>query len=113
MIRQLLKELPDLGLLSMQTATTDSVQGIIPDDLKSARVVPVFKKSDKIEVLIYRPISILSIISNVFERAVYDQVETYLDQKKLLYKFHPGLRSRFSTDTCLVHLTDFYKVSSG
>ena len=53
MIRQLLKELPDLGLLSMQTAATGIIQGIVPDDLKPARVVPLFKKSDEAEVANY------------------------------------------------------------
>jgi len=33
----------------------------------------------------YRPVSILSVISKIFERAVYDQVDTYLKEKKLLY----------------------------
>ena len=45
----------------------------------------------------------------MFERVVYDQVESYLDQNKLLYKFQSCLRSRYSTDTCLTHLTDFIK----
>ena len=45
----------------------------------------------------------------MFERVVYDQVEAYLDQKKLLYIFQSGLRSRSSSDTCLTHLTDFIK----
>ena len=84
-------------------------QGVVPDDLKSARVVPLFKKNDKTEVGNYRPVSTLTIISKVFERFVYDQFESYLDQKKLLYTFQSGFRSRYSTDTCLTHLTDFIK----
>ena len=32
-----------------------------------------------------------------------------IDQKKLVYKFQSGFRSRYSTDTCLTHLTDFIK----
>ena len=30
-------------------------------------------------------------------------------KKRLFYKFQSGFRSRFSTDTCLIHLTDFIK----
>ena len=82
------------------------IQGTIPDDLKSARVVPLFKKNDRTEVGNYRPVSILTIIS---KSIVYDQVESYLDHKKLLYQFQSGFRSRYSTDTCLIHLTDFIK----
>ena len=76
------------------------IQGVVPNDPKSAKVVRLFKKNDKTEVGNYRPVSILSIISKVFERVVYCQVEAYLDQKKLLYKFQSGLRSRFS----LIHV---------
>ena len=43
----------------------------------------------------------------MFERDVYDQIESYLNQKKLIYKFQTGFISRYSTDTCLTHLTDF------
>ena len=45
----------------------------------------------------------------MFERVVYNQVESYLEQKKLLYKFQSGFRSRYSTVACLTHLTDFIK----
>ena len=51
----------------------------------------------------------MSIISKVVEKVVYEQIETYLDEKKLLYDFQSGFRGRFSTDTCLIHLTDFIK----
>ena len=40
---------------------------------------------------------------------VYDKIENYLDRKKLLYKFQSAFRGHFSTDTCLIHLTDFIK----
>ena len=40
---------------------------------------------------------------------VYEQLETYLDEKKLLCKFQSRFRGCFSTDTCLIHLTDFIK----
>ena len=85
------------------------IQGIVPDDLKSARVVPNIKKNDKTEVGNYRPVSILSIISKVFERVVYDQLETYLDERKHLYDLQYGFRPKYSTDTCLIHQTDFIK----
>ena len=69
------------------------IQGVEPEDLKSARVVPLFKKNDKTEIGNYRPVSILTILSKVFERVVYDQVESYLNRKRLLYKFQSGFRS--------------------
>ena len=79
------------------------IQGIVTDDLKSARVVPIFKNNDRTEVENYRPVSILSIISKVFERVVYGQLETYLDERKLLYDLQSGFRpkifNRYLLDT--------------
>ena len=85
------------------------VTGIIPDDLKSARVTPIYKKNSKTEAGNYRPVSILSTISKLFERVVYNQLDQYLQDHKLLYEYQSGFRSAFSTDTCLVHLTDYIK----
>ena len=50
------------------------IQGVVADDLKSARVIPIFKKNDKTSVGNYRPVSILNIVSKIYERVVYDQV---------------------------------------
>jgi hypothetical protein len=85
------------------------IQGVVPDDLKSARVVPLYKKNDKTEVGNYRPVSILSILSKIYERVVYDQVEEYLSKNNLLYMFQSGFRRGFSTDTCLIHLSDYIR----
>lgn len=85
------------------------IQGQVPDDLKTARVVPLYKKDDKLSVGNYRPVSILNVISKILEKVVYDQVESYFKDNKLLYKFQSGFRSGFSTDTCLIHLTDFIR----
>ena len=43
-------------------------KGILPDDLKIARVTPVFKAGNENEVGDYRPISILSWFSKILER---------------------------------------------
>ena len=40
---------------------------------------------------------------------VYGQLETYLDERKLLYDLQSGFRPKYSTDTCLIHLTGFIK----
>lgn len=85
------------------------VQGIVPDDLKSARVVPLFKKNDKLAVGNYSPVSILNIVSKILERVVYDQVESYFKESNLIYDFQSGFRKGFSTDTCLIHLTDYIR----
>ena len=50
--------------------------------------------------------AILCVISKLLERSVYVQVEEYLRVNNILYNFKSGFRGSFSTDTCLIHLTD-------
>ena len=57
----------------------------------------------------YRPVSILSCMSKIMEKCVYIQIEKYLDEKQLLYQYQSGFRPGFSTETCLIYLTDYIK----
>ena len=86
--------------------------GSIPDDLKMARIVPLYNKNSKTHVGNYRPISVLSVISKVFEKVVFMQLSDYLSENRLLYEFQSGFRSSYSTDPCLIHLTDYIKLEN-
>ena len=68
-------------------------QNVVPNNSKNARVVPLFKKNKRSEVGNYRPVSVLSVVSKILERAVYTQLEEYLVDKKLLFDFQSGFRS--------------------
>ena len=83
--------------------------GTVPEDMKSARVVPLHKKNSKTDTGNYRPVSILSCISKVLERAVYNQIELFLNKNNLLYELQSGFRPGFSTDTTLTFLTDYIR----
>lgn len=83
--------------------------GVVPGELKSARVKPLFKKSCRSQVGNYRPVSILCIVSKILERAVYFQLESFLTKNKLIYELQSGFRENYSTDSCLIHLTDHIK----
>ena len=83
--------------------------GIVPDEMKQARVCPIYKKSNRLDVGNYRPVSLLVVISKILERAVYNQLEYYLNKNNLLNELQSGFRSKYSTDTCLIHLLDHIK----
>ena len=80
--------------------------GRIPDDMKTARVVPHYKKNSKSEPGNYRPVSILTVMSKILEKTVHKQLENYLRSEKLLYDYQSGFRNSYSTDSCLTQLTD-------
>ena len=82
---------------------------IVPKDMKIARVKPLYKKSSSLEAGNYRPVSILSIVSKILEKSVHSQLVNYLDHNNILYEFQYGFRSKYSTDTCLIHLFDYLK----
>ena len=72
----------------------------------------MYKKGNKSEVGNFRPVSILSIVSKILERAVYNQLKAFLVKNNMLYDLQSGFRGNYSTDTCLIHLTDHIKTQT-
>ena len=60
-----------------------------PDSLKLSNTVPVHKKKDPTDKCNYRPVSILLLLSKVFEKTMYDQLYIYMNN------FLNGLLCRF------------------
>ena len=61
-----------------------------PEELKLAEVNPLFKKADPFVQVNYRPVSLLSHVSKVHKRIIYNQISTYfgLYFSSLLTRFH-------------------------
>ena len=74
-----------------------------PNCLKLARVTPISKGGDSTNAGNYRPISVLSIFSEVFEKVVYKQLYTYFDQNNILYEHQYGFRKHMSTVQALLN----------
>ena len=80
--------------------------GIFPDILKIAKVIPLFKKDDDESFGNYRPISLLSSISKIFERVAFHQLYDYLTSNGLLYESQYGFRKYHSTELAALEFTD-------
>ena len=52
-------------------------QGVFPDSLKIAKVIPIFKQGSRSSCNNYRPISVLSALSKIFERCILNQLIFY------------------------------------
>ena len=81
----------------------------LPSDLKFADVTPAYKKKSKNSKDNYRPVSILSNISKVYERCIYDQMEAYLET--ILSPNQCGFCKGFSAQHCLISLIEKWKKS--
>ena len=85
--------------------------GIYPNDWKAAKVTPLLKKGIKSDPNNYRPISVIPVVSKVFEKIVYNQLYHYLDSNKSLLGCQSGFRSLHSTLTALLEATDAWSVN--
>ena len=79
-------------------------QGIFPDKLKVARVIPVLKSGDATCVTNYRPISILPCFSKILEHIMYKRLYHFLDINNILYSKQFGFKNGHSTDQAIAHL---------
>ena len=84
-------------------------EGNFPNFLKLADVCPIFKKVDKNKCENYRPISLLSNISKLYERAMHTRVYTFLEKFKLLYERQFGFRKRHSTNHAILSILEDIK----
>ena len=100
---------PQLTPIITHIVNLSLISESVPDDLKSAKIIPLHKKKSRLDVGNYRPISILSCVSKVLERCVYIQIESYLRENQILYDYQSGFRPGYSTETCLIHLTDYIR----
>ena len=81
--------------------------GVFPKSLKSAEVIPLFKKGDKTITSNYRPISLLPPLSKVFERHIHNNLTAFISKHKLLHKYQYGFRKNSSTEMALSQLCEY------
>ena len=80
--------------------------GIFPDIWKTARVTPTLKSGRQSDLNNYRPISVLSAVSRIFEKVARDQLFEFLTANDLLSKNQFAYRKLHSTITSLLNVTD-------
>ena len=104
----MLKQAIDIHLLIKTQIIIMSIDNnCYPEDLKLAEVSPVFKKKDDLNKENYRPISVLSHVSKVFERVMYQQIEGFMKDK--LSNLLIGFRKNHNTQHCLTNLLERWK----
>lgn len=79
--------------------------GIFPSTFKLVKVIPVYKKGDKSEYSNYRPISIVPILSKVFEILLNKQILTYFEGNSLFTSSQYGFRKGHSTVEVVLDFT--------
>ena len=82
----------------------------IAEDLKTAKITPIFKDGEKSKYANYRPISVLPTISKILERCVYNQLIRHVESHNILSSQQYGFRKKRSTEiTTLLFLDEIHK----
>ena len=87
--------------------STCFVKAQFPNSLKLADVRPIHKKDSRNEKSNYRPVSILSNISKIYERIIAAQITVFFDN--ILSKYQCGFRKGFSAQHCLLRLIETWR----
>ena len=80
--------------------------GIVPEKLKIAKVIPIYKKQDHEVLSNYRPVSLLPCFSKILERLVFDRSVDYINTHEILNDKQFGFRSNHSTSMAIIELVD-------
>ena len=79
---------------------------LVPNKLKIARVIPLYKSGNKALPGNYRPISVLPALSKILERVAYEQIADHLEKYNMLTSCQFGFRKRYNTELAVTLFTD-------
>ena len=82
------------------------IEGVFPSELKLAKVVPIFKSGESDKVTNYRPISVLSFFSKIFEKTMFKYVVNFMDKHDTIYEYQFGFRKEHSTQHAIITFVD-------
>ena len=68
--------------------------GLFPQQLKTAKVIPVYKNGDSLDCTNYRPVSLLSSLVNLIEKLFPSRINICLEYHKCFYKNQFGFRKK-------------------
>ena len=77
-------------------------QAKIPNDWRTARVTPVFKKGDRSKASNYRPVSLTSICCKTLEHIIHSNIMAHFTRNEILTDHQHGFRSKRSCETQLI-----------
>ena len=106
---------PELSSILSKLYNKCITESCFPSCWKSASVVPIFKNSgDRSDPSNYRPISLLPIISKIFEALINDALVSHFESNQLFSDNQYGFRSSRSTADLLTVITErFYRALDG
>ena len=82
--------------------------GKFPDSFKVAKIIPLHKGGKSNVVNNYRPISILSTLSKLFEKVINKRLVDFFEKYNVINDFQFGFREGYSTTLALTEICDHF-----
>jgi hypothetical protein len=73
------------------------LEGTVPDQLKIAKIKPIYKSKENDLFSNYRPISLLPALSKIVEKVMYNRIYNFFEHSDLFYESQYGFRKKHST----------------
>ena len=86
--------------------TRSLVTGQVPQKLKIAKIIPLFKSGDRTNVDNYRPISLLNSFSKLLEKIVFKRLSIHIENNNLLSNMQFGFRREHATVHPMLHFVN-------
>ena len=80
--------------------------GIIPEQIKTSLVTPIFKSNEENKFENYRPISVLTCFAKILEKLMYKRLINYVEKNKILSEHQYGFRKNRSTELAIIELVN-------
>ena len=80
--------------------------GIVPSKLKVAKVLSLFKQGDSEITSKYRPITLLPIFSNLYEKVMHKRLHSFVTSNNIIHALQFGFQEKHSVDHALISLTE-------
>ena len=78
-------------------------QGVFPEQMKVAKVVPIYKEGTKTDVGNYRPISLLTTFSKIYEKLMHCRILKFLESNNSIFEMQYGFRPGRSCEHALLN----------
>ena len=78
-------------------------EGVFPEQMKIAKVIPIHKDGSKINVGSYRPISLLTTFSKIYEKLIHIRMLNFLESNNSLFDNQYGFRPQRSCEHALLN----------
>ena len=101
----MLKDLKEVLITPLEIHFNQSMaEGIFPDQMKQANVVPLHKVNSKQETTNYRPISLLLTMSKILEKLMYKRIYNFMSNNNLFFTSQHGFRNKYSCESAVSEL---------